>query len=221
MRRETTLSASIHPSLPGYCWGEVLINIANQLSLWAAMLSMPSICSLHRRHSLVSTPKRTVASHLEKRRVSDSAVPWKMSMAMLSRPSCPSRLFRKPTSEAARLPLLLTSAFFGALVGLPGSTCGHKRAGLQAALSYGARRMSSPMAWGLAYCDNVADVNVTASCMGRAASKRIVGAHLLLVCSVPLHRLALTVVWQCQCCVNLQSKKGLRCCFTHSSLMNV
>lgn len=61
--------------------------------------------------------------HLEKRRVRDRAVPWKMSMAMLSRPSWPSLLFRKFTSVTARLALLLISSVFAALVGLPGSTC--------------------------------------------------------------------------------------------------
>ena len=66
-------------------------------------------------------------AYLEKRRVSDRAVPWKMSMTMLRMPSWPSRLFRKPTSEAARLPPDLTSRVFGALLGLPGSIWGHKR----------------------------------------------------------------------------------------------
>ena len=55
--------------------------------------------------------------------MSDRAVPWKMSMAMLRRPSCPSRLARKLINVAVRLPLLLRSRVLGALVGLPGSTC--------------------------------------------------------------------------------------------------
>ena len=53
----------------------------------------------------------------------DSAVPWNMSMAMLSRPSWPSLLLRKVTRVPARLALLLMSSVFGVLVGLPGSTC--------------------------------------------------------------------------------------------------
>ena len=46
---------------------------------------------------------------------------------MLRMPSWPSRLFRKPTSEDARLPPDLTSSVFGALLGLPGSIWGHER----------------------------------------------------------------------------------------------